>query len=221
MYFRLLIIGLLCASAPAMAATQAIKTETIRIQRPKAEQFPLLDEDFNRDTSLEDALDNEFAEEPPLPKLEVFYDDTGLPEAVKVTRAALIRIARSGDVSALAPLFAKQEQPPELSFTPVRDPVGFLKDSSGDGEGHEILAILLDIVTAGYLRLNEGTEEETYVWPYFARYPLHDLTPSQKVEMYQIVTAADYYEMLDYGAWTFYRLGISKNGDVRSFIAGD
>ncbi|KZL18832.1 hypothetical protein PsAD2_02348 [Pseudovibrio axinellae] len=221
MYFRLLIIGLLCATTPSLAATQAIQTETIRIQRPKAEQFPLLDEDFNRDTSQEDDLDNEFAEEPPLPKLDIFYDDAGLPEAVKATRDALIKIARSGDVAALAPLFAKQDQSPELSFTPVRDPVSFLKDSSGDGEGHEILAILLDIVTAGYLRVNEGTEEETYVWPYFAHYPLHDLTPSQKVEMYQIVTAADYFEMLDYGAWTFYRLGISKDGDVRSFIAGD
>ncbi len=221
MYFPLLIIGLLCTTAPTLAATQAIKTETIRIQRPSAEQFPLLGEGFNREITLEDALDSEFAEDPSLPKLDIFYDETELPEAVRATRAALIRIARSGDVAALAPLFARQEQPPELSFTPVRDPVSFLKDSSGDGEGHEILAILLDIVTAGYVRLNEGTEEEIYIWPYFARYPLHDLSPSQKVEMYQIVTAADYFDMLDYGTWTFYHLGISRNGDVRSFIAGD
>ncbi len=221
MYFRLVLIGLLYATPPAMAATQAIKTETIRIQRPKAEQFPLLEEGFNSDISLDGDLETDFSEEPPLPKLAVYYDEAALPEAVRKTRTALIKIARSGDVAALAPLFAKQEQPPELSFMPVRDPVSFLKDSSGDGEGHEILAILLDITEAGYLRLNEGTEDESYIWPYFARYPLHDLTPSQKVEMYQIVTAADYFEMLDYGAWTFYRLTISKHGDIRSFMAGD
>ncbi|GHB21451.1 hypothetical protein GCM10007094_06910 [Pseudovibrio japonicus] len=221
MYFRLLFIGLLCATTPTLAATQAIPTETIRIQRPKAQQFPLLNEGFNRDTSLEDALDDMLADEPPLPKLEVLYDEGILPEAVRATRATLMKIARSGDVSALGPFFAKQERQPELSFTPVRDPVRFLKDSSGDGEGLEILAILLDIAEAGYLRLNEGTDEETYIWPYFAHYPLHDLTPPQKVEMYQIVTAADYFQMLDYGAWTFYRLGISKDGDVQSFIAGD
>ncbi|SDQ81622.1 hypothetical protein [Pseudovibrio sp. Tun.PSC04-5.I4] len=221
MYFRLLFIGLFCASAPALAATQAIKTETIRIQRPKVEQFPLLGEDFNKEDSSDEELNEIFSEEPPLPKLDIFYGDADLPEAVKAARAALIAIARSGDVAQLAPLFAKQERPPELSFTPVRDPVTFLKESSGDGEGYEILAILLDVIEAGYLRLNEGTEEEAYIWPYFARYPLHDLSASQKVEMYQIVTAADYFEMLDYGAWTFYRLEVSKNGDVLSFIAGD
>lgn len=221
MYFRLVLIGLFCACAPAMAATQAIKTETIRIQRPKAQQFPLLGEDFNNEVGAGDEFGEDVFAEPYLPKLDVFYGDADLPEAVKAARSELIKIAASGDVAGLGPFFAKQETPPELSFTPVRDPVGFLKESSGDGEGHEILAILLDIVKAGYVRLNAGTEDESYIWPYFARYPLHDLTPPQKVEMYQIVTAADYFDMLDYGTWTFYRLEISKAGDVLSFAAGD
>ena len=221
MLFRLFLIGLMCFPAMAFAATQAIQTETIRIQRPKASQFPLIEEQYERETNSDflDELEKNFQSD--LPKLEVHYGLGSLPEAVKATHAAMVRAATSGDVTKLTGLFAQQRQTPELTFTSVADPATFLKESSGDGEGHEVLAILLDILEAGYLRLNAGTEEETYLWPYFARYPLHDLSAAQKVELYKIVTAADYFDMLDYGAWTFYRVEITKNGQILKFMAGD
>lgn len=221
MLSRLFLIGLLCFPVQAFAATQAIKTETIRIQRPKAPQFPLIEEkyDSEADPAFLDDLEESFQSD--LPKLEVNYGIDGLPDAVRQARQAMVLAAESGNVSKLAALFTGQSQAPDLSFVPVNDPASFLKESSGDGEGYEILAILLDILEAGYLRLNAGTEEETYLWPYFARYPLHELSAPQKVELYKIVTAADYFDMLDYGAWTFYRVEITKSGQILKFMAGE
>ena len=60
-----------------------------------------------------------------------------------------------------------------------------------------------------------------YIWPYFAHYPFRDLTREQKVEMYRIVTAADFAEMEAFGVWLFYRLGIGKDGTLHYFVAGE
>ena len=51
--------------------------------------------------------------------------------------------------------------------------------------------------------------QEIYLWPYFARIPLEALTPEQKVELFRIVTGADYKDMVEFGAYSFYRLGIA------------
>ena len=66
-----------------------------------------------------------------------------------------------------------------------------------------------------------GTPQEIFLWPYFARMPLKDLTPEQKVELFKIVTGADYRDMLDFGAYNFYRLGIGSDGTWHFFVTGD
>jgi hypothetical protein len=47
------------------------------------------------------------------------------------------------------------------------------------------------------------------------------LTPPQKVELFRIVTGADYRDMLAFGAYSFYRVGIGPDGTWHFFVAGD
>ncbi len=85
---------------------------------------------------------------------------------------------------------------PIFSFTDDKDPVAFWKANYPDSDGIEVLSILTMILEAGYVRVDEGTPQEMYVWPYFVRMSLSALTPQQKVELFRIVTGADYKDMM-------------------------
>jgi hypothetical protein len=47
------------------------------------------------------------------------------------------------------------------------------------------------------------------------------LTPTQLVELFTLLTAADYEDMKSYGAYTFFRVGIAPDGRWLFFLAGD
>jgi hypothetical protein len=152
----------------------------------------------------------------PLP--EVHYGEAGLPEPVRKTRAAILEAAHSGDIEALRSVLETSEMPPVLARGDVGDPITFLKESSGDQEGREILAILIDLLEAGWVRLNPGQPGEMYVWPYFAAMPIDRLNPQQLVELYRILTAADVDEMRAYDAWLFFKIGIGADGSWHYFM---
>ncbi|MEP3048673.1 MAG: hypothetical protein ABJL55_15155 [Roseibium sp.] len=152
---------------------------------------------------------------------QVYYSTDTLPKPVARMRAQMREAALLGDIERLRIVFESNEVMPTLAFAEIDDPIDFLKQSSGDGEGFEILAILADTLDAGFVHVDVGTPQEMYVWPYFAQYPLHQLTPEQKVEMFRIVTAGDFAEMQDFGAWLFYRVGIGPDGTLHYFVAGD
>lgn len=101
------------------------------------------------------------------------------------------------------------------------DPIDVLKQSSGDEGGQEILAILLEVLEAGFVHLDAGTDHELYVWPYFFAVPLDKLGAPQRVELFKLITAGDYEDMKGYGAYIFYRVGITPEGKWQFFIAGD
>ncbi len=155
----------------------------------------------------------------PLP--EVHYGEAGLPEPVRKTRAAILEAARSGDIEALRAVLETSEMPPVLARGEVGDPITFLKESSGDPEGREILAILIDLLEAGWVRLNPGQPGEIYVWPYFAAIPIDRLAPQQLVELYRILTAADVDEMRAYDAWLFFKIGIGADGSWHYFMVDE
>ncbi|MBB6470024.1 hypothetical protein HNQ96_005918 [Aminobacter lissarensis] len=158
--------------------------------------------------------------EGPLP--EIVYDLSRLPEPVARMRTLLVEAAKTGDIEKLRPLVGQGEAMPQLSFGDIEgDPIAFIKGLSGDGEGQEILAIMEEVLNAGYVHLGEGTDEDLYVWPYFFGIPLDKLDPRQKVELFKIVTAGDYEDMKQYGAYVFYRLGITPEGRWAFFVAGD
>ncbi|MTI05201.1 hypothetical protein E1180_06700 [Roseibium denhamense] len=152
---------------------------------------------------------------------QVFYDPSVLPKPVARMHAQLKEAAAAGDFDRLRMIFESNEMPPTVSFGSAGDPIDHLKQASGDGEGYEILAILADILDAGFVHADVGTPYEMYIWPYFARYPLEGLTPEQKVELFRIITAGDFADAQDFGAWVFYRVGIGPDGTLHYFVAGD
>ncbi|MCW2309993.1 hypothetical protein [Rhodobium gokarnense] len=166
-----------------------------------------------------DATSEDPKQAAPLP--EVRYGTAELPEPVQRMREALIEAAKSGNVEELRTVFEMNELMPTLSFGDITDPIEHLKKASGDGEGREVMAILLEVLEAGWVHVDAGKPSEMYVWPYFAQYPLADLTPPQLVELFRIVTSYDYQEMQTYGTYIFYRVGIGPDGTLHYFVAGD
>jgi hypothetical protein len=153
---------------------------------------------------------------------DILYDYSLLPEEVRRMRELILEACRSGDPERLRPLIGMGDGATQLSFGGVSDdPIAFLVEMSGDDRGQEILAILLEILEAGYVHLSPGTPAEVYVFPYFFGVPLEQLTDPQRVELFKIVTAGDVEEMKVYGAYTFYRAGFSPDGRWLFFVAGD
>lgn len=156
-----------------------------------------------------------------LPTPVVLYDPELLPAPVRETRERLLEAARSGEIEALRPLIAEGSDATQLSLgQQAEDPVAYLRSISGDSEGHEILAILYEVLSAGFVHLQNGGEEDIYVWPYFYVVPLEELDERQRVELFKLVTAGDYEDMRAYGGYLFYRTGIMADGRWAFFIAG-
>jgi hypothetical protein len=168
----------------------------------------------------ENAARPEIEPDDPLP--EVIYNLDRLPEPVRRMHRLLLEATRSGDIEKLRPLIGTGESATQLSFGGVDgDPVDFLRELSGDPEGHEILAILEEVLNAGFVHLEAGTASDLYVWPYFFAIPLDRLTSPQRVELFKIVTAGDFEDMKAFGSYIFYRVGIDPDGNWAFFVAGD
>lgn len=153
----------------------------------------------------------------------VEYDLSKLPAPVKALRDKILAAAKTGDIEQLRPIMQGGSHLPNLGAdqSDTKDPIAFLKGISGDPDGRELLAILSEVLEAGYVHVDAGTPQELYVWPYFARYPLDKLTPPQLVELFRLLTSSDYDEMKTYGAYLFYRVGITPDGQWSEFQAGD
>ena len=160
--------------------------------------------------------------DPNAPLPEVVYDLNKLPEPVKRMHDLIVEACKSGDIEKLRPLIGTGDSITQLSLTDIDgDPVNFLKGLSGDADGQEILAILEEVLDAGFVHLDAGTPQELYVWPYFFALPLDKLDPKQRVELFKIVTSGDYDDMKQFGAYIFYRVGITPAGQWTFFVAGD
>ncbi|QRM56864.1 hypothetical protein F3Y30_10010 [Sinorhizobium sp. BG8] len=163
----------------------------------------------------------EDSDEPDVP-VEVLYDINKAPEPVRRMRELIVEAAASGDIERIRPLLGKGPTQTQVSVVETTDePVETLKGLSGDTEGNEILAILLDVLATGFVRVDAGTPNEMYVWPYFAEKALGSLSPPEKVELLRIVTAGDYADMQEFGSYNFYRIGITPDGQWKFFVAGD
>src|SRR5690606_34266325 len=109
---------------------------------------PLPDPVVAPKTPAPPAAEEEAADEP-VP--EVLYDVELLPEPVRRLRALIMEACLSGDIERLRPLISGGENATQFSFGQVAgDPVEFLLDVSGDDKGHEILAILYEVLAAGF-----------------------------------------------------------------------
>lgn len=153
--------------------------------------------------------------------VELLPDNEEPRERVGSMRERLILAARSGEIARLGIAFQVNETMPVFTRGGERDPVAFWKKASGDGEGREILAILLNILDLPAALINKGTPQEMYVWPYLAHVPLNELNPRQTVDLYRLMTAQDVRDMRTLGSWVFWRLGIGPDGTVHFFLAGE
>ncbi|WP_420410028.1 hypothetical protein [Hoeflea sp.] len=154
--------------------------------------------------------------------VELVRDLSMLPEPVARMRELIVEAATTGDPENLRALLGRGPSATRLSFGEIdSDPIDYLRSISGDGEGLEILAILIDLLNAGFVRIDAGGPEESYIWPYFAAVPLESLTPPQRVELLRLVTAGDLEDMKTYGSYNFFRVGIAADGTWRFFLAGD
>jgi hypothetical protein len=145
-------------------------------------------------------------------------DLTKLPPPVQRMRQEILKAAATGDVEALRVPIEMNEIPPVFAKERISDPIGYLKSISGDGEGREILAILYNILTTGYAITSPGTKEEMIVWPYHAVAPMKDLSPSQQVELYRFLSAAQARPRFAEGRYRYFRIGIAPDGVWHFFL---
>jgi hypothetical protein len=158
----------------------------------------------------------------PLPK--VHHGTKGLPRAVLELREAIVSAIEAGRIEELRHAWDLSEAKPDLGADPKGDPVAHWKRLSGDGEGREILAALSLLLEAGYVITHTGPDIENnqvYVWPYFAEWPLEKLNPRQEVELLRLVTPAALREMKAKGKYAHWRLAIGADGTWLALRKGD
>jgi hypothetical protein len=215
------------ALGPARAATsegRPVPTQTIIVPPdnsvgPGMPSVPADDSVAPPEDSSSPSTAPEPAAKSDLPIPEVLYELSKLPTPVANLRQQIIDAAATGEPEKLRPIIEANK--PQLSVDEIKDPIAYLKSSSGDSGGREILAILTEVLEAGFVHVNVGTPDDMYVWPYFAYYPVDKLTPPQLVELFKLVYAGDYEDMKAYGTYLYYRVGITPDGRWKFFIAGE
>jgi hypothetical protein len=154
-------------------------------------------------------------------RAEPISDLSRLTEPARKTRERILEAARTGDLNKVATVMQSNEMMPVFSFGGDRNPVEFWSASYPDSEGIEVLSILIEILEMPFVHVDKGTPQEMFVWPYFYAMPLAELTAEQKVDLFRLVTGSDWREMMDFGAYIFFRAGIAPDGVWHFFVAGD
>jgi hypothetical protein len=130
---------------------------------------------------------------------------------------AIAEAAQSGEIEKMRPVLESNELKPMIAADHVDDPIAFWKKESADGSGRDVLAAMLNVMSAGYVRVGKG-QDEMYVWPYFAETGLSALTPAQEVELYRIVPPQLAAPMKKSGKYSYYKLGIAPTGVWHYFL---
>ncbi len=210
-----LALCLVLAASPAFALSEIKQGDAPALPETSAE--PTAPAQEPADDTAQPPADQQPGQPP-----EIIYDVSRLPAPVGEMRDKIIAACATGDIEALRPLLGTGDDATQLTLGgPQGDPIDTLRSLSGDDGGQEILAILEEVMQAGFVHLDAGTPQDIYVWPYFYAVPLDSLTPPQRVELFRLVTAGDYEEMKNFGAYIFYRSGITPEGQWIFFVAGD
>ncbi len=153
----------------------------------------------------------------------VVSDDLSqLPGPVRAKRDALIAAARAADMDAIKAIMDKEAMPVTVSFGGPDDPIAYLKETSADGQGREVLAILADLLEAPFAAMDGGDGKPVYVWPYLAASDdLGKMTPADEVVAMQLLGYEGMKNERELGAWYSWRTFIGPDGDWQAFVAGD
>ncbi|ALK09750.1 hypothetical protein [Blastochloris viridis] len=214
------------ASQPAIAETK-VRTETIQVPPAGAKPADPKSSDAKRPPSPagegahavrpDDAKSKDADQTPPA----VISDLSLLPAPVARMRSRIVEAAKSGSLERLVTAMQSNEMMPVFSFGDESDPIALWQKTFPDSKGVELLGILVDLMDAPFVHVDQGTPQEMFIWPYFARYPIRQLDPEQMVELFRIVTGSDFREMQEFGAYIFYRVGIAPDGVWHYFVAGE
>jgi hypothetical protein len=186
-----------------------------------SEGIPLPDPLVDRSAGQANQQSSKPADNTPEMSVVIEHDISKAPEPVRKLRQQIIDAAASGDIEKLRPFIAAGQNQFRIDGSDSEDPIAALKSYSGDPDGLEVLAIIIDLLSTGYAHIDAGTPDEAYVFPYFAGKPLNTLTAPEKVELLRIITAGDLADMQEFGNYSFYRVGISPDGKWKFFTAGD
>ena len=153
--------------------------------------------------------------------VEIIRDPNRLPSTVRSMRDALLDAAYSGDLENLRTVMESNELKPVFSYGNDTDAIAYWKQISGDGEGRDVLAALTEVLEMGFVRLEPGTPNELYVWPYLHVLDPKTLSPEQEVELLRLVPAKELEAMRQSGSYLYYRVGIGPDGTWHYFVRGD
>ena len=152
-------------------------------------------------------------------RMAVQRDASALPAPVQDMRVSILRAASSGNLEEMRYVLERNEIMPVLSAgEKVNEPLKHWRALSGDGEGLEIMAALIEILTSGYV-VEQQPDTQMYVWPHFAVRGVSDLTPGERVELYRLVSPEAGARMAEEG-YDHYRLGIGADGTWHFFYKG-
>jgi len=228
---RLVMLALMFVAFGLMSAPLNAQTDPDTAEEPPKFEAPVKSPDPTTEQNTEPVTEENAAsadEIAPTENIddivppEIIRDLSVLPFPARRMHELILEAAISGDIEKLRPFIGYGDDITMLSLGGIEeDPIAFLKSLSGDPKGHEVMAILAEILESGFVRMDPGTDHELFLWPYFFTYPLDKLTPEQRVELFRIVTYGDYEDMKSFGAYIFYRVGITPKGRWRFFVAGD
>lgn len=154
------------------------------------------------------------------PAVTVETDPDKLPVPVQEMRDAILAAARSGKIEELRVPIQWNELKPDFGDIDSREPIPTWKKLSIDGEGREILAILINLLEAPYAVTRTGRDIENnkiYVWPYFAELPIDKLPPHLETQLLRLIPAAEFKAMKAAGKYTYWRMSIGADGTWHSF----
>ncbi|XSG81049.1 MAG: hypothetical protein ACPW61_08055 [Methyloligella sp. ZOD6] len=144
------------------------------------------------------------------------FDVSALPKPVQDNLAKIVEAAQSGNLEAMRPVLESNGLKPMVRNGPSTDPIAYWKEQSVDGSGRDILAVILNVFSSGFVKTEQG-DSVMYVWPYFAKRDLTKLTPVEQVELFRIVPPKQAVKMMQTGKYTGYRAGISGRGILHYF----
>ncbi len=148
---------------------------------------------------------------------EIRRDFSALPSAVQDMRFSILAAAASGDLEEIRVVLERNEIMPVLSASQrIADPLAHFKARSADGEGAQLMAVLIDILTVGFVVV-PMQDNEMYVWPHFAETGVQDLQVPELVELYRLAPPDRVAAMRASGRYDHFRLGIGRDGTWHFF----
>jgi hypothetical protein len=161
---------------------------------------------------------------------EISRDVETLPPTVRRMRGLILEAARTGDIQKLKTPIQTNEMPPSfgkgVSNTSKQPAMAdelmkVFSERSGDGAGRETMGQIINLLAVGHARINMGTAQDMFVWPYFSVLNPKLLTPEQQVDVYRVMSAYTLREWQEKGRYPGWRIGIGPEGTWHYFHGAD